>query len=616
MMCGITGWIDWVRDLRQEEPTLTKMTATLTPRGPDAGGTWVSTAAALGHRRLIVVDPAGGEQPMVRQRGERECVLVYNGELYNTEELRRELAGRGWTFRGRSDTEVLLLSYLEWGAECVTRFNGIFAFGIWCEQDQRLFLARDRLGVKPLFYAERGSALLFASELKALLANPLVRSELGPDGLAEVWALGPSRTPGHGVFRDVKELRPGCWLQHDRSGTRVGRYWQVESRTHEDDLETTTMRVHDLLADAVERQLVSDVPLCTLLSGGLDSSAISAFAARHYAAQGLGPLDTYSVDYVDNAAYFQANWFQPDADAPWVTRMSEYLETRHHGVLVDTPQLIEALFEAMRARDLPGMVDIDSSLLLFSREIKRGATVGLSGESADEIFGGYPWFHSEKALAATTFPWLRATAERTALLRPELAAWANPAEYVARRYEETLAEVPRLPGETGRAARLREVAYLNLTWFLTTLLDRKDRMSMASGLEVRVPYCDHRLVEYVWNIPWAMKNWGDQRKGILRRALRDVLPEDVLYRKKSPYPKTHHPAYREAMRRRLLEILADPSSPLLQLVDVENVRQLALSAGPEFGLAWYGQLMGGVQLLAYLIQVDAWLKEYRVTLAS
>jgi asparagine synthase (glutamine-hydrolysing) len=614
-MCGLVGWIAWEGDRREQQSILWAMTETLARRGPDASGSWISRSAALGHQRLIVVDPAGGEQPMVRTKGERTYVLVYNGELYNTPELRRELEGLGYVFRGHSDTEALLWSFVAWGPSCVERLNGIFAFAVWEEAEERLFAARDRLGVKPFFYAERERTLLFASELKALLAHPALEPVLDAEGVAEVFALSPSRTPGQGVFRGVRELRPGYRLTYDREGLRVQPYWRLESRPHEEGLEDTARRVRELLEDTVERQLVSDVPLCALLSGGLDSSAVTALAARAYARDGRAPLDTYSVDYAENARYFQPTYFQPDADAPWVRKVSEFLGTRHHDVVLANQQVVEALEEAVCARDLPGMADVDSSLLLFCREIKRGATVGLSGESADEIFGGYPWFHSEKALAYPSFPWLRATAARAALLRPELREWAKPVEYVARRYEEALAEVPRLAGESPPEARRREIAYLSLTWFLATLLDRKDRMSMASGLEVRVPYCDHRLVQYVWNIPWEFKNCDGQRKGILRRALAGILPADVLARQKSPYPKTHHPAYRAAVQERLGRILENSESPLYAFLDREALRSLRESGGEGFGSSWYGQLMGGPQLLAHLIQLDAWLRRYQVHLA-
>jgi asparagine synthase (glutamine-hydrolysing) len=613
-VCGVAGWIDWKEDLTQKRPILEAMKNSLSQRGPDAEGTWVSHHAALLHRRLVVVDPEGGGQPMVRQRGNRTYIISYNGELYNTNELRQELEVRGYTFRGYSDTEVLLASFIEWGRECVERLNGIFAFAVWDEAGQRLFLARDRLGVKPLFYAQQNSTFLFGSELKALLAHPLVKPEIDAEGLAEIFVMGPARTPGHGIFRGIKELKPGWSLVYDRGGIHMHQYWNLKSQPHLDDLETTTTRIRVLLEDTVERQLVSDVPVCVLLSGGVDSSAITAFAARAYERTGLGTLNTYSVDYVGNKQYFQSNQFERDSDAPWVQEVSGYFGTQHHYVEIDTTELVDALRAIVRARDLPGMVDVDASLYLFCKEIKKEATVAVSGESADEIFGGYPWFYCEDSLNCGAFPWIRMLRERMRLFSPALVAYMRPEEYVAERYREALAEVPRLPGEDPLEARMREMLYLNITRFMPILLDRKDRMSMAVGLEVRVPYCDHRLVEYAWNIPWRMKTCGRREKGILRRALKGLLPEEVLARRKSPYPKTHHPAYLEAVRARVREILSDSNSLLLPLLNVAAVREVVESGAREFNPAWFSQLMGGAQLLGYLVQLDMWLREYRVAI--
>lgn len=622
-MCGIAGWVDWERDLDRELGVVEAMGARLSCRGPDERGHWLSRHAVFSHRRLVVVDPEGGRQPMVRSRGGHRFVLVYNGELYNTEEIRRELLARGWAFEGHSDTEVLLASYMEWGQSCVERFNGIFAFAIWDEERRWLFAARDRLGVKPLFYAERGSGLLFGSELKALLAHPLVEPEIDAGGLAEVFVMGPARTPGHGVFRDVHELEPGRWMIYERDPAagargriRIGRYWALESRPHEDDEETTARRVRHLIQDSVVRQLVADVPVCTLLSGGLDSSAVTAFAQQAFRERGLPPIRTYSVDYRGNEEHFRASEFQPHSDGPWVRKVSEFLGTDHRAVVIDTPELVEALCGAVRARDLPGMADVDSSLLLFSRAIKQESTVALSGECADEVFGGYPWFWREDDLRADTFPWARWLEGRVRLLSPELVALVRPGEYMRRRYLEALDEVPRLDDEAPAEARLREIGYLSLTRFMPTLLDRKDRMSMATGLEVRVPYCDHRLVEYVWNIPWRTKMAGGREKGILRRALAGVLPEDVVARRKSPYPKTHDPVYLEAVRAWVLRILDDPASPLLPFVDREAVRRFAVEEAGSVHVPWFGQLMTGPQLLAYLAQVDTWLREYRVRVVA
>lgn len=618
-MCGITGWIDWNEDLTKQADTIEKMTETLAFRGPDASGTWLSRHCALGHRRLSVIDPANGAQPMVRQTraaDDHDCVIVYNGELYNAPELRQELVRLGYRFRTACDTEVLLQSYVEWGPGCVDRLNGIFAFAIWRTDEQSLFMARDRLGVKPLFYRHSDGRLLFGSEPKAILAHPEVPAEVDAEGLAELFVIGPARTPGHGVWRGFQELRPGYCLTYDRDGLRTTAYWRLVSQPHEDSLEDTARRVGELLADTVERQLVSDVPVCTLLSGGLDSSALTALTVRHYKETDKDQVHTFSVDFVDNEKHFQAHAFQPNADAPWIDRMSQYLSTAHHTVQLDTPDLADALIPAVLAKDLPGMTDIDASLYLFCKEIKKHATVAISGEAADEIFGGYPWFHRKEALEANTFPWSLSSGLRIGLLSPEMRQLLRPEEYLADRYAQAVAEVPHLPGEDEDQQRMRRMSYLNATRFMPTLLDRKDRMSMAVGLEVRVPYCDHRLVEYVWNIPWSMKMAGGREKGILRMALEGLLPEDVLYRKKSPYPKTHNPNYLSVMRDRMLERLDDPSSPLLPLIDVDRIRTIAATTEPGSHLPWFGQLMSGPQLFAYLIQMDFWLRHYKVRIVA
>lgn len=612
-MCGITGWIDWHQDLTQSVSTIEQMIATLERRGPDAKGLWLSSVAALGHRRLTVVDPVGGAQPMLRRAGEKLYILVYNGELYNTPEIRSELEARGHQFQGTSDTEVLLAAYIEWGAPCLERLNGIFAFAIWNEADQELFLARDRFGVKPLFYTRRGSSFLFGSELKSLLVNPFVPARLDREGLSELLFLGPSRTPGSGVFQGIEELKPGHLMRLTRDGLTIRPYWQLESRPHTDDLATTVATVRDLVRDAITRQLVSDVPLATLLSGGLDSSIITAVAAQAYQREGRPPLHTWSIDYVDNDQHFQTSAFQPDADRPFITQVSRFLGSTHHEILIDTPELVGALKAATLARDLPGMADVDASLLLFCRAIKEQYTVVLSGECADEVFGGYPWFHKPEALTGRSFPWIRSLPERIALLQPE---WQHldAASFIQERYEATIAECPKLPGEDPWEARRREIFYLNLQWFMATLLDRKDRMSMAAGLEARVPFCDHRIVEYVWNIPWSMKTAGDREKGALRLAMEGLLPDEVLYRKKSPYPKTHNPAYYRAVRDWALDLLDDPTSPLHQIWDARKVRALAKQEASAAGLPWFGQLMGTAQFFAFLGQVDTWMRHYKVEL--
>ncbi|MFC5714091.1 asparagine synthase (glutamine-hydrolyzing) [Thalassorhabdus alkalitolerans] len=615
-MCGIAGWIHFSSDLHQEKEEMIKMIKTLRLRGPDEENIWSDRHALFGHTRLIVVDPAGGKQPMTKTAAGKTCTIIYNGELYNTEEVRKELLAKGYTFASSSDTEVLLTAFLEWKEQCVEKVNGIFAFAIWDHHKEELFLGRDRLGVKPLFFAEKNGGFLFASEIKAILAHREVKAALDEEGLLDIFGLGPSRTPGKGVFQGIQELRPAHVLRLSRTGKRISRYWNVKSADHKEDERDTALHIRQLLQDTVERQLIADVPVSTLLSGGIDSSALTAFAATHLAGEGKGKLHTFSIDYEDNSKHFKANEFQPASDKSFIELMSNQYSTIHHNKVIPVHTLADMLDDAVMARDLPGMADIDSSLLWFSKEIKKTATVALSGECADEIFGGYPWFYRTDLLQRKGFPWMDSLSERKKLLRKEWQEKLNVEEYSQDRYQETLKEVPAHEDDSKEEAKRREMFYLNMIWFMTTLLDRKDRMSMAASLEVRVPFADHRLVEYVWNIPWEMKRLNGMEKGILRKALEGILPHEVLYRKKSPYPKTHHPVYTNLVTQKVRDILADKHAPILEIVDRAELKKLADSKGASFTVPWFGQLMTGPQLLANMVQMNKWLEINHIDIIS
>lgn len=613
-MCGITGWIDFSFHMQNQYETLGKMTETLTKRGPDDTNIWTNGHAGFGHKRLVVVDPAGGKQPMTIEKDYNKYTICYNGELYNTEDIRKELLIKGYSFKGHSDTEVLLTSYIEWKENCLEHLNGIFAFAVWDEENQSLFIGRDRLGVKPLFFKRTARGIMFGSELKAILANPAVKPEVDREGLAEVFGLGPSRSPGSGVFKGIEELRPAHALKFTRDGLKIWRYWNVQSAAHEDSLDETVEKVKFLFSDAVTRQLVSDVPLCTFLSGGLDSSAITAIAANAYKREGKGSLHTYSIDYEGNDVHFKANDFQPNSDVAFINKMTEAFNTVHHSSIITQEALAAYLEEAVQVRDLPGMADIDSSLLWFCREIKKDYVVSLSGECADEIFGGYPWFHRVDDLSREGFPWMRSIHERQGLLKADWRKKLNLYEYTIEKYNQAIAETPVLEGESREDAKRRELFYINMIYFMTTLLDRKDRMSMGASLEVRVPFADHRLVEYVWNIPWELKMYGNREKGLLRKALEGVLPDEVLYRKKSPYPKTHNPIYTNTVQQMLNEILADKSSVLHEFFDEAKLKEIVATKGDAFKEPWFGQLMTGPQLLAHLAQIHYWAKHYNINI--
>ncbi|MEU6997252.1 asparagine synthase (glutamine-hydrolyzing) [Nonomuraea sp. NPDC046570] len=597
-MCGIAGWVDRERDLRLERETGERMTATMACRGPDDEGLWAGPHALLGHRRLAIIDLEGGVQPMREDAG-APVVLVFSGEVYNFTELREELRGRGHRFTTRSDTEVVLRAYLTWGVDAVRRLNGMFAFAIWDGRSETLLLARDRLGIKPLYYAESGTGLLFGSEPKAILAHPGFEPEIDEQGLAELVGMWPFTTPGEAVYRGMRELLPGHVLVHRPEGTALRRYWHLESRPHTDGFDETTRNVRDLLEDAVGRQLIADVQLCTLVSGGLDSSTITALAAGR---QGNGKLATFSVDYRGSRDDFQAHRDTPTLDAPYVARMVEHLGTQHTDVVLDTGDMTAHEETVVRARDLPSMGNIDISLLLLFRAVRRQSTVALSGESADEVFGGYPW-HTDPA--SGTFPWL-VTGYEYPWLHPTLVHILKLKDYVRDRYSDAVAEVPRLAGESAEERSRREITYLGLTRHLPALLNRKDRMSMTVGLEVRVPYCDHRLVEYMWNVPWEMKAAGGQEKALLRHAATGLLPEEVRSRTKSRYPSPQGAAYQKAVWDRIEALLHDRESPLRPLLNVpfltwlvDRVRESP--ASPQWTM----------QLSSFL-SFDTWLRMYKV----
>ena len=601
-MCAIAG----ILDLPAEESVVQKMKQTMARRGPDGSGVQREPGCTLIHTRLAIIDPQGGAQPMVLTWGGETYILVYNGELYNTEELRLELKKLGHEFTGHSDTEVVLHAYAQWGESAVERFNGIFALAVWERNCRRLFLARDRIGVKPLFYKCHEGGLIFASELKTILAYPTVKAELDGEGAAQILLLGPGRIPGSGVFKDVFELEPGELGYYEKGTLNIQRYWCLRDREHTDSFEETLEKVRFLVTDAIRRQMVSDAPIGTFLSGGLDSSIISAVCAEEMRKNGR-ELETFSVDYLDNDRYFVAGKFQPNSDNTYIRIMTEALGSHHHRTVLGPEELLGCLEAATEARDLPGMADVDFSLLAFYGHIRKDVKVGLSGECADEIFGGYPWYRDPSVREQDGFPWAQNTRERGALLCPY---WQIHAEdFVRSQYERTVRESDILSNASLLERRMKEMVNLNFRWFMQTLLDRKDRMSMYNGLEVRVPFCDYRIAEYLYGVPWEFKDYKGREKGLLRRAVEDLLPQEIVYRKKSPYPKTYHPAYTNLVRGRLELLLDRRDAPIWSLIDGKAVRGL-LEDRPS--TPWYGQLMTLPQTMAYLLQIDHWLTRYHV----
>ncbi|MDR3185933.1 MAG: asparagine synthase (glutamine-hydrolyzing) [Christensenellaceae bacterium] len=602
-MCGIAGQVDYNNSIMSER-TAQEMAQTLKNRGPDATGIYWDQRCVFIHNRLIVVDPKNGCQPM-KTAYDDEYVIVYNGELYNTEEIREDLAFSGYVFRGYSDTEVLLKAYICWGEACLDRLNGIFAFAIWSVNTGELFLARDRIGVKPLFYFRYVGGLIFASEIKTLLVHPRVPHKVDEYSMKQILLLGPSRATGIACVKDVYELKPGEFLKTTTDSISKRIYWKLMAREHIDNERKTIEKTRELICNAIKRQLVSDVELGCFLSGGLDSSIISKVVADEYAKKNM-QLSTYSVDYEGNDRYFTKSLFQPDADNLYINLMSEFIRSKHTSILLNSLEVADAITDATIARTLPGMGDIDSSLLLFCKKIKESVTVCLSGECADEIFGGYPWYHNIRMLYSDTFPWSDSVDIRKKLFTSDVIG-INPEKYIKDEYENTISKTDVLESDSVQDRRMREMFVLNFYWFMQTLLDRKDRMSMYSGLEVRVPFCDHKLVEYAYNMPWRYKSLNGREKGIVREAFKDILPKEIIQRKKSPYPKTFNPLFFEYVVKKTDAILSSKDSIIGAFVNKKYLETLKLDPALN-AVPWYGQLMKAPQIFAYLIQLEHFFK--------
>ncbi|MDR1570317.1 MAG: asparagine synthase (glutamine-hydrolyzing) [Oscillospiraceae bacterium] len=630
-MCSICGVIQSNLHSAAALEPVEAMGRTMAHRGPDQTGAFIERGAALQHNRLAIIDVENGLQPMTAVEDGYKYTIIYNGELYNTPELTRELTALGARFQTRCDTEVVLQAYIRWGEACPERLNGIFAFAVLDQKRGALFLARDRFGIKPLYYAVRGGRLMFASELKALLAHPDVKPQIDRRGMWELLFLTPVTRIGSGLYKDVHSLEPAhCALWADgqrvrgcapyRSGAsgaeppsklKKRAYWKLEARPFEDTEAQAVENTRDILSDAIRRQLVSDVPLCTFLSGGLDSSVVSAVAADQYRREGRR-LSTYSFEYENNKQFFKQSLFQPQSDDEYAAWLANELGADHNILTVTPLAVADALARATELRDFPGQADIDSSLYLYCQKVRAEHTVALSGECADEIFGGYPWFYRPEMLEKPFYPWQHDPVARASLFDDSVARAKEGYEWLSDDYRSDLAKCPVLPDDTADMRAARQATWLSTRFFMTSLLERKDRMSMGASLEVRVPFSDHRVLEYVYNVPWSIKRKNDVEKSLLREAMGSYLPDRIRNRKKSPYPKVHNPEYERIVRARLAERLNDKASKLGRMVNRRALDE-RLNA-PD--ATWFGQLMGRPQLIAWLLQMDWWLEKYNIELVD
>ena len=600
-ICGILGGSGY-----DTEKVINDMNSCLQRRGPDQSGIFNEGDIYLAHNRLAIIDVENGTQPMTRVYDGVSYTIVYNGEIYNTAELTELIKSRGITPETYCDTEVVLYLYILFGEKCAEMLNGIFAFAVYNSRTKGVYLARDRFGIKPLFYALCGNTMVFASEIKALLKYPSVKPVVDRRGIWQLLFLTPVRLTG-GIFRDILELEPAHYGIWNDGVFKAKRYWELRAGELQESRDEIIAHTRLLLTDAIERQLVSDVPLCTLLSGGLDSTVISAVAASYLKKSGEG-LSTYSFEYEGNKESFHSSLFQPQSDDDYARFTADFLGTEHHILTASTEDVVNALKPAALARDFPGQSDIDSSLYYFCSLIKNNHTVALSGECADEIFGGYPWFYRPEMLENPFFPWIHDPMIRAKLFNEDFASPKEGYEYLKGEYQKSMAKCPCLEGDSEAMKTARRATWLSVNYFMASLLERKDRMSMASSVEVRVPFADHRILEYVFNVPWEIKFENGVEKALLRNAMKDYLPEKVFSRKKSPYPKTQNPAYERAVTNEVRERLRDKNSVLHSILNT-NAFDAFINGENE---TWFGQLMAKPQLLAWLIQLDYWVQKYNV----
>lgn len=615
-MCGIAGfsnpkadfllsaekWCDILKDMRES----------IAHRGNDDTGEYLSKTTGLSQTRLSIRDLKNGRQPIIKKKNFYEYVIVYNGEIYNTEELKSDLLSKGYNFETTTDTEVILNLFIEYKEECANKLNGIFAFAIWDAEKKRLYLFRDRNGIKPLFYTIKDDTLVFSSEIKGLFKFPGINPEIDINSFREIIGIGPARTAGNGVFKNIYELKPAEFAVFDEYGFKTKKYWSLKSKRHTDNYSETVDKTRFLLENAIKDEMVSDVEVCTFLSGGIDSSIVTA-AAFDYLNKKGETLNTFSFDFTENDIYFKSNSFQPERDRPFVDIMLKSYPSNHTYLECDEAELADYLYNSVDAKDLPGMADVDASLLYFCKKVKKKNKVVLTGECADEIFGGYPWFHKEEFFNADTFPWTKDLSPRKIMFDKSFMEKLNIDEYSYARYKESISEVPLLEGETKEEKRRREISYLNMKWFMTTLLERMDRTSMYSGLEARVPFAEYKIIEYLWNVPWDYKCPNGVVKGLLRDAFADILPKELINRKKSPYPKTYNPKYEDILKQKIYDILNDNNSPVIPILDKKSVIDF-IESKQDYGKPWFGQLMSGVQLMAYIIQINYWLSKYSLSL--
>ncbi len=609
-MCGICGYVQKEKILNNDK--ITAMKNAIINRGKNENNTIVLNNVALGHARLSIIDLKNGQQPLKREFNGNTYIISYNGELYNTNLLRNILISSGYTLTTESDTEVMLYLYIEFKEKMLKFINGIYAFAIYDENEKTVFLAKDRLGIKPLFYTQKGDTLYFSSEIKGILASGDISPIVTRAELIEMFALGPAHSPGKTYFKDIYELEAGHYAYFKDGKLEIKKYWDLIEKKNIDSDDEVIQNIKYLVTDSTKRQLVSDVGASCMLSGGLDSSILTKLASDN-----IYNLKTYSIDYENNDNDFTPNSYQQTKDSDYVKIMTNYLNVKHKNIIVSDEDLYNNLLECVICRDMPGMADIDSSMYVFCREIKNNnEKVILSGECSDEIFGGYPWFYKEHLKSAPGFPWALSENLRQNLAKDGLLNNYDITNYIKQKKQETLKDINHISLDNFEN-EFKEINYLTIKYFMNTLLERTDRTSMRHSLEVRVPYADHRIFEYVYNVDAKLKlglrnSTNVCEKYILKQAFAKELPNEITNRKKSPFPKTYSKKYLALLENKLIEILDNPSSKILEIINKDFVYNMIKTHGSDLKENLFGQLMTYPQTIAFLIQIEYWLDIYNI----
>ena len=589
--------------------TIHDMSKALYHRGPNEQSFYYFPHGALNHNFLQAgllpgIFPHEVQPVTIKHQG-NTYTLLFDGFISNPESIAMELESQQISTKDYTLEKLLLMSFIVEGTDFIKRLRGAFAIAIYDEGYKLLHLFRDALGLRPLFYAKKGAALIFASEIKALFCYPELRPAVTMEGLTELLALGPARRPGSAIFADVAEVKPGHCVTFGKEYFREDAFHGFKIQEHKDSYEDTLDNIAYLLNQSIDSLKGSVTPISCLLSGGLDSSVVTA----KLASQGVDAKATYSLEFENSVAHFKSNSFQPSLDAPFVQEMATALGTRHTVFTCDNQTQFQYLRRSVEAHDLPTMADVDSSYLYFCEKVGKHHKVVFTGECADEIFCGYPWYH--QADCGSSFPWSMDLSPRKSLLRDSLLDSLPLEECVHSAYMDTCREIGIDGANTPEELLHHKTFYLTIRYFMQTLVNRGDRAAAINSMDARVPFAHQELTEYLFNVPFEMKSRNGERKSLLRDYAKGLLPETIRTRPKSPYPKTYDPGYEMLINSELLAQLAKPSCPLHELVDKEKAATFCRQV-KDLGRPWYGQLMAGPQLVAHYLQILYWLEMYKV----